>query len=697
MAPTRKKHKNQSSRASSTHDNPTDNQTDEGNPSQASTKDNNTDARASTQPPSGASHIITNEEELRQAKKIALNSISSSYGQYEMPELSNQLDKHGRRMIAYPCKLCGTKINCPTSDSSCSNLKKHASICLHKHQEIKSTHSLAGLGIKGTGEIIPKEVPQLCAIWCAKAARPFLALVDASHKAILHPTVIKHLPRPHDVSRDIHLLYLAIQQNYCNSLNAHKGALYLGVDAWQSPNGFDILGTVIYRLVEGSNSDMKLEAMPLDFLWLSCSHTGEYLAKTVALVVEKFGIKDKICGLVSNNAKNNKVMVRELKKLQWPRFRGEADWIRCFAHILNLIVQAILRPFGNKKQKIQGQLMQMSTPMGHKVERMTLQIKSKCKKDDSTLIQDEDTEAEEESLCASDDDDSLSEGDIERASEEDDDDNYTTDSCKITLAKFRAITKKLRFSPNSKAKFVEICEDKECETPHSVERDVRTRWNSTFSQLQSILWCEPEILEWQRLKQHGVEHKYYLDRADLDLARDLVHVLGIFQELTLKVSTAGMSRLSNIVVYIDQITEHLSTVISNIKYPPALRNACQHGLKLTNKYYSLTDSSPLYRISILLHPSFKDKYFKLAKWEPGWIAEAIRLARDMWSLFYKPQLPTPPLTAPTPASKPMTSMLAGLSNAAAARGGNCSNNALDVWLSGGLVLNGNEPVNPLKW
>ncbi|OAV93114.1 hypothetical protein PTTG_27398 [Puccinia triticina 1-1 BBBD Race 1] len=525
MAPTRKKHKNQSSRASSTHDNPTNNQTDEGNPSQASTKDDNTDARASTQPPSGASHIITDEEELRQAKKIALNSISSSYGQYEMPELSNQLDKHGRRMIAYPCKLCGTKINRPTSDSSCSNLIKHASICLRKHQEIKSTHSLAGLGIKGTGEIIPKEVPQLCTIWCAEAARPFSALVDASHKAILHPTVIKHLPRPHDVSGDIHLIYSAIQQNYRNSLNAHKGALYLGVDAWQSPNGFDILGTVIYRLVEGSSGDMKLEAMPLDFLWLSCSHTGEYLAKTVASVVEKFGIKDKICGLVSENAKNNKVMVRELKKLQWPRFRGEADWIRCFAHILNLIVQAILWPFGNKKQKntgsIDADVDSNGSQSGQDDAADQIQILSQGKKDDSTLIRDEDTEAEEESLCASDDDDSLSEGNIKRASEEDNGDNYTTDSCKITLAKFRAIAKKLRFSPNSKAKFVEICEDKECETPHSVESDVRTRWNSTFSQLQSILWCEPAILEWQSLKQHGVERKYYLDRADLDLARDV--------------------------------------------------------------------------------------------------------------------------------------------------------------------------------
>jgi hypothetical protein len=50
--------------------------------------------------------------------------------------------------------------------------------------------------------------------------------------------------------------------------------------------------------------------------------------------------------MVTDNAKNNEVMVRELKKLKWPRFKGDTQWIRCFAHILNLIAQAILRPFG---------------------------------------------------------------------------------------------------------------------------------------------------------------------------------------------------------------------------------------------------------------------------------------------------------------------------------------------------------------
>ncbi|KAA1068519.1 hypothetical protein PGTUg99_028958 [Puccinia graminis f. sp. tritici] len=44
-------------------------------------------------------------------------------------------------------------------------------------------------------------------------------------------------------------------------------------------------------------------------------------------------------------------MINEIRKFKWPRFKGEGQWVRCFAHILNLIVQVILRPFGSHKKK----------------------------------------------------------------------------------------------------------------------------------------------------------------------------------------------------------------------------------------------------------------------------------------------------------------------------------------------------------
>ncbi|KNE89708.1 hypothetical protein PSTG_16829 [Puccinia striiformis f. sp. tritici PST-78] len=208
------------------------------------------------------------------------------------------------------------------------------------------------------------------------------------------------------------------------------------------------------------------------------------------------------------------------------------------------------------------------------------------------------------------------------------------------------------------------------------------------------------ILEWQKDNRHGLSRGQHILQSDIDLARDLAEVLQPFYEITLQVSTRGAARISQVVVFIDQVTSHLSTAISNKVdgYPPALRNACRAGLQLTNKYYTLTDCSPLYRVAMVLHPSFKDEYFKLAKWNPEWIEEALRLTREMWETHYKPQ-PQPTLRKePNAHLKPQTGVLAKLSSASEARAGNTSTDPLTVWLAGGLHLDEEGfPVNPLKW
>ncbi|OAV92832.1 hypothetical protein PTTG_02071 [Puccinia triticina 1-1 BBBD Race 1] len=160
--------------------------------------------------------------------------------------------------------------------------------------------------------------------------------------------------------------------------------------------------------------------------------------------------------------------------------------------------------------------------------------------------------------------------------------------------------RRLNKSPNSKAWFVELCHKFECKRPHKFGTDVQTRWNSTLGQLTSILQCSKAILEWQKDKRLGPARHHYIKKDDLDLASDLVEVLQPFYEITLQVLTRGSAQISDIVIFIDQISSHLATAILDKKedYPPALRNACRSALCLTNKYYTLTDCSPLYRVAM---------------------------------------------------------------------------------------------------
>ncbi|OAV87042.1 hypothetical protein PTTG_06262 [Puccinia triticina 1-1 BBBD Race 1] len=205
---------------------------------------------------------------------------------------------------------------------------------------------------------------------------------------------------------------------------------------------------------------------------------------------------------------------------------------------------------------------------------------------------------------------------------------------------------------------------------------------------------------WQRDKQFGTPWSNHIRQEDLDLAHHLVQILEPFYEFTLQISNGASAQVAEVVVLIDQITASLSTVIANNNdiYPPALQNACRAGICLTNKYYLLTDCSPIYRIAMVLHPSFKDEYFKLAKWPWSWINEALALTREMFDKWYKPRKSDPNVIPPQKVpAKPQTGVLAGLRAAAVARSVDSLSNPVDIWLSGGLVLQDGAPINGLKW
>ncbi|KNF02622.1 hypothetical protein PSTG_04218 [Puccinia striiformis f. sp. tritici PST-78] len=252
----------------------------------------------------------------------------------------------------------------------------------------------------------------------------------------------------------------------------------------------------------------------------------------------------------------------------------------------------------------------------------------------------------------------LSLGDIHDLEEEDKEDVYTTASCCHTLAKFRAIATKLRQSPNSTAKLVKLCEENKCGKPHNVECDVPSRLNSTYKQVASISY-----LAMRQAVRHPTKCPLSPSQYGLGASAQVIQVI----------------------VWIDQITASLSTVVANKgnQYPAALQNACRVGLLLTNKDYSLTDSAPIYRIAMdkHLHPSFKDEYFKLAKWPKGWIDEVISLTLEMYDVWYKPKkstaVPKPPAMGPPKVGQ--------------------SHVGSHGYLSGGLVLEDGAPVKGLRW
>jgi hypothetical protein len=105
----------------------------------------------------------------------------------------------------------------------------------------------------------------------------------------------------------------------------------------------------------------------LDLVEVAKSHSGVNLASAFAKILEDFGISDKvsflnhlhcknatywvqILSVTCDNASPNDAMIDALAKLIIA-FPGAANRTRCFAHILNLVVKAILRQFDVPKAK----------------------------------------------------------------------------------------------------------------------------------------------------------------------------------------------------------------------------------------------------------------------------------------------------------------------------------------------------------
>jgi hypothetical protein len=77
---------------------------------------------------------------------------------------------------------------------------------------------------------------------------------------------------------------------------------------------------------------------PLDVFSLSGRHTGQNLAEALAASLHGWGIHDRVLSIIADNASSNDVMVKKICELDWERFGENQGQVRCFAHVLNLIV-----------------------------------------------------------------------------------------------------------------------------------------------------------------------------------------------------------------------------------------------------------------------------------------------------------------------------------------------------------------------
>ncbi|KAI9463009.1 hypothetical protein F5148DRAFT_982533 [Russula earlei] len=118
--------------------------------------------------------------------------------------------------------------------------------------------------------------------------------------------------------------------------------------------------------------------------------------------------------------------------------------------------------------------------------------------------------------------------------------------------------------------------------------------------------------------------QYELDDRDWDIVKDLLQVL---KNVTLFFSQDDIVTITNVVPTMDQLDAMLSSSATT-PLVPVVKHALTFACQLMDKYYSKTDLSNVYCISMVLHPQLKLKYFQQHAWEKDWIQTAEGIVRD---------------------------------------------------------------------
>ncbi|KII90073.1 hypothetical protein PLICRDRAFT_108714 [Plicaturopsis crispa FD-325 SS-3] len=121
---------------------------------------------------------------------------------------------------------------------------------------------------------------------CARSRRPFNSVADPDYLAevqLLRPGTV--VPHPSTVSRDARDIYLQASNHIKEYFSKHEGSIHLVVDGWTAPFATSYLGIVVVWYAEG-----KIWRSILEFIRLTESHTGRYMANAIADCLRRFGL-----------------------------------------------------------------------------------------------------------------------------------------------------------------------------------------------------------------------------------------------------------------------------------------------------------------------------------------------------------------------------------------------------------------------
>ncbi|GAA5936573.1 hypothetical protein JCM1841_002525 [Sporobolomyces salmonicolor] len=335
---------------------------------------------------------------------------------------------------------------------------------------------------------------------------------------------------------------------------------------------------------------------------------------------------------------------------------GPDKWVRCWAHIINLLVTTLFAYFDNTSKPKPTDLREPSEEDEPSFRERQLALDHEADGDD-------DGDGEHDAMRAHKmDEDKLegvyadvrgrSDAGARQAHEEETDedeierfeprresltDRYTRSSTKFTIMKAQQLAERFRYNSACRKALVNLslaAVPVPC-GPHSIYPAVKTRWNSQCRQFRQIVNHRTQIEKIQTDARFKFKKENKLTVADFELLEDLLKVLEPFEGMTQKFSTLGGGQVEDVIPVIDELVRHIESYLSEPLTVPALHNALILVLNKLFFYYGKTGDCPYYAAAILLHPGLGIRYLRAQRWPQSWIDEAVDATQELYNTRHK--------------------------------------------------------------
>ncbi|OBS15938.1 hypothetical protein FPOA_27990 [Fusarium poae] len=420
----------------------------------------------------------------------------------------------------------------------------------------------------------------------------------------------------HDtVRRRIIDLHLQQKTRIIDHLRSVPGQIHIAFDGWRSRNRHALYGIVCFYVDKNGISSKLVLGLPE----LKNCHSGGNIAAQILEILESYEILDRVGYITLDNAGNMDTAMEDIAEALG--FDPKKRRVRCFGHVLNLVVKALL--FGYKAEAFEAEIdgESVSGAAQHEIWRKKGPIGKL-----HNLV------------------------------------HWIHRSDKLTY-RFRALQEELfQHSDNPKIR---------ARKPVDVVRDNQTRWLSTLYMMRRGLLLRPFLedlvekvtLEFNKECCNGARRREeiplclreesLLGEKDWKVIELMDKVLLDFEEALRMLEGDAQSRVrkggrieaygnmwdvASTYEFLMERLEEWKAAAENYPDPEHFRININLGWDKLNEYYTKLDETPAYYASAILNPASRWGYFENTwtdKAQLPWLQEAKRMVKTLWEEEYK--------------------------------------------------------------